>query len=194
MAKATVRQKSDAQSWRAWASGALILASSLALGGCTTYHQEVGGGFSDADLSTLGAGTGIPLQVDGSVGGVSGAKLAAAVSTAMPSALGASNIHYRPCEPYTECSGDHVVWTFGPTAARPASNYPAALHVNLDWFGTYHPGADHVSAKVALFQGGNVVASADGQVDAPQGADDPAFKAMIAEMSAAVMESPGWFD
>ena len=167
---------------------------SLALGGCAVQRAEVDQGFSGEALAAQGTGAGIPVQVDGAVGAVRGAPLATAVTGAMPTAVGGTTVHYAACEPYQECAGDHVVWTFGPPSASSSWNYPAALHFNPAWIGSYDPGAAHVTAKVALFQGTNVVATADGQVDAPNGPDDPAFRAMIAHMSHDIFSGPGLFD
>jgi len=166
----------------------------LGAAGCSVYHAEVDGGFSASALTALGAGTGIPLQVDGAVGSVRGAALATAVAGSMPTTVEGTPVRYAPCDPYTECAGDHVVWTFGPPAARPASVYPSELHVNVDWIGGYQPSPANITAKVALFHGGTVVSSAAGQVDAPNGTDDPAFRALIADMSRAVFSSPGLLD
>jgi hypothetical protein len=158
------------------------------LGGCATYHAAAGNGFSSAGLSDASAKSGIPFQVDGKVGGVQGEPLATAVGAAMPASM-----KYAACAPYTECPGDHLVWTFGPPDARPRSAYPAGLAYNLNWIGGYEPAPNNVTAKVALFQGGNVVASASGQTDAAS-PNDPAFQAMIAQMSSAVLSGPDIFD
>ncbi len=165
----------------------------LTLAGCSTYHSSAGGGFSTADLTAAGAGSGIPIQVDGKVGAVQGAPLAAAVSSAMPASVAGTAVHYAACEPYTECAGDHLVWTFGPPDARPASAYPPALGTNLNWFGDYRPAPNNVTVKVALFQGGNVVASASGQTKADT-PNDPAFQGLIAALSADVLSGPDVFD
>ena len=163
------------------------------LAGCATYHTHVGNGFSGETLAAASAKSGIPFQVDGKVGNVQGAALASAISTAMPASVDGNEMHYAACAPYTECPGDHLVWTFGPPDARPRSAYPANTAYNLNWIGSYEPAPSNVTAKVALIQGGNVVASASGQVDADN-PDDPAFKAMIAQMSDAVLSGPDWFD
>jgi hypothetical protein len=165
----------------------------LTLAGCSTYHSAVSGNFSAEELTSAGGGAGIPLQVDGSVGGVRGAPLATAVSSAMPAAVAGAPVRYTACEPYTECAGDHLVWTFGPPEARPASAYPPALGTNLNWFGDYEPSPTNVSVKVALFQGGTPVASVSGQTDAAS-PNDPAFQALIADMAAQVMSGPDAFD
>jgi hypothetical protein len=165
-----------------------VLALCLPLAGCATYHTQTGNDFSGARLAT-----GIPFQVDGKVGSVQGTPLAAAVGAAMPASVGGSEFRYAACDAYTECPGDHLVWTFGPPAARPRSAYPPAIAVNLNWIGNYEPSPNNVTAKVALFQGGNVVASAAGQVDASD-PSDPAFQAMIGQMSHAVLSGPDWFD
>ena len=162
--------------------------------GCAVERTEVGGGVSPPALAAQGAASGIPIQVDGKVGGSRGPALAAAVASAMPGEISGSNVHYAPCTPYEECPGDHVVWTFGPPSVRPASDYPPALHLNVDWFGDYRPSPDSITASVALFQDGNVVATAEGQVDAPGGAEDPAFRTMIGLMSRAIFSGSGWFD
>ena len=169
----------------------LVLALCLPLAGCATYHTQAGGGFSNAALT--GAKGGLPFQVDGKVGNVQGAPLATAVGAAMPAAVGGAEFHYAACDAYTECAGDHLVWTFGPPAARPRSAYPPAMAVNLNLVGGYEPSPNNVTAKVALFQGGNVVASAAGQVDA-RDPSDPAFQAMISQMSHAVLSGPDVFD
>jgi hypothetical protein len=172
----------------------LFLASLLLpLAGCSVYHAQAGGGFSDESLTAAGSASGIPFQVDGKVGGTQGAPLAAAVATAMPTSVGKATVHYTACEPYTECAGDHLVWTFGPPAARPAAAYPPAAAYNLHWFGGYEPAANNVTVKVALFQGGNVVASASGQTNADS-PNDPAFQSLIAEMSASVLSGPDVLD
>jgi hypothetical protein len=174
-----------------WAASGM---AALAMTGCSVYHTEVDGNFSGSALTSLGSGAGIPLQVDGVVNGSRGDALAAAVAGSMPTSVEGAPVRYAPCDPYTECAGDHVVWTFGPPAARPTSVYPSELHFNADWIGSYQPSPANVTAKVALFQGGTVVSSTSGQVDAPNGADDPAFRAMVAEMSQAIFSSPGWLD
>src|SRR5579859_1593467 len=131
------------------------LCLTLTAAGCSTYQSGVSGNFSSERLTTAGSGPGIALQVDGSVGGVRGAQLATAVASALPATVEGTAVHYAACEPYTECAGDHLVWTFGPPAARPASAYPPALGTNLNWFGSYEPSPTNVTVKVALFQGGN---------------------------------------
>ena len=161
--------------------------------GCSTYHSSTSGNFSGARLSEAANGPGIAFQVDGSVGGIRGAQLASAVSTAMPATVGATAVHYAACEPYTECAGDHLVWTFGPPTARPASAYPPALGTNFNWFGDYAPSPNNVTVKVALFQGGNPVASVSGQTDAAS-PTDPAFQQLIANMAGEVMSGPDAFD
>jgi hypothetical protein len=172
----------------------LLLASLLLpLAGCSTYHTTAGGGFSNASLTAAGSGSGIPFQVDGKVGNTQGAPLAAAVATAMPASVGGAAVHYAACEAYTECAGDHLVWTFGPPSARPVSAYPPAAAYNLHWFGNYEPAPNNVTVKVALFQGGNVVASTSGQTNADS-PNDPAFQSLIAEMSGAVLSGPDVFD
>jgi hypothetical protein len=165
----------------------------LALAGCSTYHSSVSGNFSNQQLTSAGSGAGIPFQVDGSVGGVRGAPLAAAVATAMPATVDGTVVHYAACDPYTECAGDHLVWTFGPPSARPISVHPPALGMNVNWFSNYEPLPTNVAVKVALFQGGNPVASISGQTEAAS-PDDPAFKALIADMAAQVMSGPDVFD
>jgi len=170
----------------------LLSAASLiiALAGCSSYHTQVTGGFSDSALAAHGA---LPIQVDGKVGGVQGAPLAAAVAAAMPSSVDGVKLQYAQCEAYTECAGDHLVWTFGPPEARPSSVHPPALSYNVNLIGPYEPAPNNVAVKVALFQGGHLVASASGQVDA-NNPDDPAFKSLIDEMSAQVLEGPDWLD
>jgi len=170
------------------ALGAVVLAAGLT--GCSVYNSQLDGGYSSAALT---AGGGLPVQVDGKVGGVQGAPLATAVTAAMPTSLGGAPLQYKPCEPYTECAGDHLVWTFGPPDARPASVHPPALSVNLTLFGAYRPEPNNVTVKVALFQSGHVVASASGQVDADN-PNDPEFKSLISAMSDEVLVGAGWFD
>ena len=168
----------------------------LPLAACSVYHDTVGGGFSSTGLTTAGTAGGIPFQVDGKVGTAQGAPLAAAVATAMPTSVAGATVHYTACQPYTECAGDHLVWTFGPPAARPASAYPPAAAYNVEWVGHYEPASNNVTVKVALFQGGNVVASASGQTDADS-PNDPAFQSLIAEMSETVLSGPDaadWID
>lgn len=173
---------------------AAIAACVAATTGCSVYHAEVDEGFSTAGLAAQSGGAGIPLQVDGAVGASRGAALAALVAADMPATVEGTAVRYAPCEPFTECAGDHVVWTFGPPAARPASDYPSELHVNIDWVGGYEPSPTQITALVAIFQGNNVVATASGQVDAPQGANDPAFREMIDDMSRTVFSAPGLLD
>ena len=165
----------------------------LTLAGCSTYHSAASGNFSTERLTSGGGGTGIRFQVDGSVAGVRGAALATAVAGAMPATVAGTAVHYAACEPYTECAGDHLVWTFGPPAARPSSAYPAALGTNLNWFGDYEPSPTNVSVKVALFQNGNPVASVSGQTDAAS-PNDPAFQSLIASMASQVMDGTDIFD
>jgi len=175
-------------------NGFLLLGTALLsviLGGCGVYQSQISGNFSRSALAAS-AGGGIPIQVDGNVGGIRGAPLATAVAAAMPPSLDGAPSRYAPCEPYSECPGDHVVWTFGPPSARPASVHPPALSINLHQFGPYRPSPNDVTAKAALFQGGTVVASVSGQVDA-SGPDDPAFQSLIGRMSRTIL-SPSWFD
>ncbi len=151
---------------------AIAIAGSLA--GCApVYHDEVFGSYSTSALTTAGAASGIPIQVDGKVGDAA--------------------VHYAPCAAYTECTGDHVVWTFGPPAARPASAYPSALATNIDWIGPYTPAPDNVAVKVAVIQHGTIVATAAGQVDADN-PDSAAFQDLIASMARRVMPADGWLD
>jgi hypothetical protein len=173
---------------------AIMLASlCLPLAGCSTYHSASSNGFSSARLSNAGGKDGLPFQVDGKVGDVQGAALASAVGSAMPASVGGTALHYTACEAYTECAGDHLVWTFGPPASRPRSAYPPELAVNYNIIGGYEPSATNVTAKVALIQGGNIVASVSGQVDAA-GPTDPAFQSMIEQMSQSVLSGPDLFD
>jgi hypothetical protein len=165
----------------------------LTLAGCSTYHSAVSGNFSAERLTSAGSGAGIPFQVDGSVGGVRGTPLATAVGGAMPATVAGASVHYSACQPYTECAGDHLVWTFGPPDARPASAFPPALGTNLNWFGDYEPSPTNVTVKVALFQDGTPVASVSGQTEAAS-PDDPAFQALVAKMAAEVMSGPDVFD
>jgi len=176
-------------------SMSLLAAAGLALtlAGCSTYHSSVSGSFSSERLTTAGSGPGIAFQVDGTVGGVRGAPLATAVASAMPAAVEGTAVHYTACEPYTECAGDHLVWTFGPPDARPASAYPPALGHNINWFNDYAPSPTNVSVKVALFQGGSPVASVSGQTEAAS-PNDPAFQQLIANMAQEVMSRPDFFD
>jgi hypothetical protein len=169
------------------------LSLALALAGCSTYHAADSGNFDSDRLTAGGTGPGIPFQVDGSVGGVRGAPLATAVAAAMPAKIDGKTVHYTACEPYTECAGDHLVWTFGPPAARPEMTHPPAIGTNLAIIGGYDPGPNNVTVKVALFQGGNPVASISGQTDAA-GPGDPAFQSLIADMAAEVTSGPDVFD
>jgi hypothetical protein len=151
----------------------------LAATGCApVYHTEIDGGFAQAPLTSP---KGAALQVDGVVGGIEGEPLAQAVAAAMPSDVGGASFQY------------HLVWTFGPPAARPASAYPPAISRNIDWIGDYRPAPNNITAKLAVFENGDVVATTAGQVDA-NGPDDPAFKALIAAMTRAVLSRAGWFD
>lgn len=172
---------------------AAMIAAAISLGGCSVYQSDVDFSFSEASLTGAGTGAGIPIQVDGKVGDVQGAPLAAAVTAAMPKSIGETAVHYAPCAPYTECAGDHIVWTFGPPAARPVTAYPPALATNIDWIGPYRPSPNNVTVKVAVIQRGRVVASASGQVDASN-PNDPAFQALIEEMSENALCAPGWLD
>ena len=165
----------------------------LPLAACSAYHRQTSWGFSGDSLTSAGAGPGIAFQVDGKVGDTQGAPLATAVATAMPATVGGAAVHYAACAPYTECAGDHLVFTFGPPDARPTSAYPPAMGYNLNWFGNYEPAANNVTVKVALFQGGNVVASASGQTEAGS-PNDPAFQSLIAQLSETVMSGPDAFD
>ncbi len=169
---------------------AACAAGLLAMTGCASvYHVENDEAFSSAPLT---AGTPVPLQVDGVVGGMQGEPLAQAVAAAMPP-VGGPNVQYAPCEAYTECPGDHLVWTFGPPAWRPASAYPPAISRNIDWIGNYRPAPNNIAAKLALFENGQVVGSASGQVDADS-PSDPAFQAMVASMTRQVLSGPGFLD
>jgi hypothetical protein len=162
----------------------------IGLAGCSSYYNQTGGGFSSASLTAHGA---LPIQIDGKVGSVRGAPLAQAVAAAMPPAIDGVKLDYAPCKPYTECAGDHLVWTFGPPEARPASVHPPALSYNINLIGTYQPEPNNVAVKVVLIQGGHIVASAAGQVDADN-PDDPGFKALIGDLSEQVLEGPDWLD
>jgi hypothetical protein len=166
-------------------------ALALALSACSTYYTQTTGSFSDAALAAQTKG--VAVQVDGSVGGVRGAVLEKAIAAAMPTAVSGKAFQYALCEPYTECAGDHLVWTFGPAEWRPASAHPAALATNVNWFGDYRPATNNVAVKLALFQGGTVVASTSGQVDA-NGPDDLAFQSLIATMTHEVLSGPDWLD
>jgi hypothetical protein len=64
---------------------------------------------------------------------------------------------------------------------------------NLNWIGGYEPAANNVAVKVALFQGGNVVASVSGQTEADS-PTDPAFQSLIANMAATVLSGPDILD
>jgi hypothetical protein len=172
---------------------ACAFAMTAMLTGCGVYHADADEGLSEDSLTRAGTAEGVALQVDGAVGGVRGAALAQAVAGAMSKQVGDATIRYAPCPAFTECAGDHIVWTFGSPAARPASAYPPALATNIDWIGPYAPDSDNVTVKVALIQGGDVVASASGQVDAAS-PDDPAFRDLIKAMSRRVLSGPGWFD
>ncbi len=166
-----------------------VIAAAFGLTACTgTYHAETDGGFSSAALASSQP---LPIQVDGVVGGVRGDPLAQSVAAAMPADMNGTALTYAPCAAYTECPGDHLVWTFGPPAARPRSAYPPEFTANLNWFGDYQPAPNNVTVKAALFQNGNVVSSVSGQVDADN-PDDPAFKALIASMSSTVLTPAGW--
>jgi hypothetical protein len=164
----------------------------LAMTGCSgsVYHVESYGGFSNAALEAQSRTEGLQIQVDGSVGAVRGAPLAAAVATAMPTSVNGAPIRYAPCEAFSECPGDHLVWIFGPPAARPASAYPPAIAMNINWVGTYRPDPNNVTIKAALFQNGEVVSTAAGQVDA-SAPGDPAFQATIRRMATDVLSGPG---
>jgi len=164
----------------------------LAMTGCSSkvYHAESYGGFSSAALVDQSNAGGLQIQVDGSVGTLRGAPLAAAVESAMPVSLNGAPIRYAACEAHSECPGDHLVWTFGPPAARPASAYPPWAAMNINWVGTYRPDPNNVTIKAALFQNGEVVSTAAGQVDA-SAPDDPAFQATIARMAHDVLSGPG---
>jgi hypothetical protein len=163
---------------------------SVALAGCSVYNSHTGGGFSG---SALTATSGLPIQVDGKVGGVQGAPLATAVVASMPASIDGTQLHYKACDAYTECAGDHLVWTFGPPDWRPASVHPAALSVNFNLFGSYRPAPNNVAVKVTLIQGGHIVASASGQVDADN-PNDPAFRSLISDMSDEVLSGPDVLD
>ena len=176
-------------------SGQLRFAVGLAfaLGGCSTYHSASTEGYSGERLTQMGAGNGIALQVDGQVGGIRGAPLAAAVAAAMPTTVENTTVRYAPCEPYGECAGDHVVWTFGPPPARSSWSYPPALSLNVDWIGDGYPSKTKIAAEATLFQNGNPVATVSGQVSADN-PNDPAFQSMIGEMSRSILTAPGWFE
>jgi hypothetical protein len=168
--------------------GGVCLVAGLA--GCSPYYTQVGGGFSGAALTAHGA---LPIQIDGKVGSAEGAPLAQAVAAAMPASVDGVKLEYAPCKPDTECPGDHLVWTFGPPEARPASVHPAALSYNVNLIGSYQPEPNNVAVKVMLIQGGHIVASASGQVDADN-PDDPNFKSLIGDLSGQVLEGPDWLD
>lgn len=169
-----------------------LAALCLPLSGCSTYHPAAGGGFSGASLTSAGTAAGIQIQVDGKVGGMQGAPLAAAIAAAMPATVDGTAVHYVACEAYTECPGDHLVFTFGPPAARPTTAYPPAMAVNFNLLG-YRPAPNNVTVKLALFQGGNVVSSIAGQTEADS-PNDPAFQSLIGQMSRSVLSGPDWFD
>jgi hypothetical protein len=164
----------------------------LPLAGCATYHKAASNNFSGARLTDAGTAGGIQIQVDGKVGGVQGDALAAAVTAAMPATVGGAPVKYVACAQYTECPGDHLVFTFGPQAARPTTAYPPALATNFNLLG-YHPAQDNVTVKAALFQGGEVVSSISGQTDA-SGPGDPAFQALVSGMAGSVLSGPDIFD
>jgi hypothetical protein len=176
---------------RTYATALGFGALALALSACNTYYTQTSRGFSDAALAAQAKG--VPVQVDGSVGGVRGAALEKVVAAAMPTTVGDKALQYALCEPYTECAGDHLVWTFGPAEWRPVSAHPPALATNVSWFGDHRPADNNVAVKLALFQGGTVVASTSGQVDA-NGPDDPAFQSLIARMTHEVLSGPDWMD
>ncbi len=165
----------------------------FALSGCSSYHSAGTNGYSDAGLTAVGGTSGIPLQVDGQVGGLRGAPLTAIVAAAMPTTVDGAAVHYAPCEDYSECAGDHVVWTFGPPPARSNWSYPPALSVNVNWIGNPYPSKDKIAAEATLFQNGEPVSTVSGQVTA-EGPNDPAFQSMISEMSGRLLTGPGWFD
>jgi hypothetical protein len=169
-----------------------LAALCLPLAGCATYHKAAGNNFSGARLTEAGTAGGIQIQVDGKVGGVQGDALAAAVTAAMPATVGGTPVKYVACAQYTECPGDHLVFTFGPPAARPSSAYPPALATNFNLLG-YNPGPDNVTVKAALFQGGEVVSSIAGQTDAT-GPSDPAFLSLVGGMAGSVLSGPDIFD
>jgi hypothetical protein len=63
-----------------------LIAIAIASGGCASvYHTEISDGFSAKPLTPAG---GLPLQVNGVVGGQRGAPLAQAVADAMPASVG----------------------------------------------------------------------------------------------------------
>jgi hypothetical protein len=169
-----------------------IAAFCLPLAGCSTYHEAAGNGFSAKDLTDAGAAAGIQIQVDGRVGNMQGAPLAAAIIAAMPTTLNGTAVHYVACEASTECPGDHLVFTFGPPAARPKTAYPPAVAVNFNLMG-YEPAPNNVAAKLAFFQGDNVVSSVAGQTNADS-PSDPAFQSLIGDMSHSVLSGPDFFD
>jgi hypothetical protein len=175
------------------ADPAAPIALAALLGGCSVYQTDVDYSFSEASLTTAGTGAGIPVQVDGKVGEVQGTPLETAVTAAMPKTVAETAVHYAPCAAYTECPGDHIVWTFGPPTARPVTVHPPALATNVDWIGPYHPSPLNVTVKVDVIQRGRMVASTSGQVDAAN-PNDPAFQELIAAMSAEVLSAPGWVD
>ncbi|MDB5392966.1 MAG: hypothetical protein JWM91_472 [Rhodospirillales bacterium] len=169
-----------------------LAALCLPLAGCATYHSAASNSFSSKRLADAGTGGGIQIQVDGKVGGMQGAPLAAAIAAAMPATVDGTPVHYVACDPYTECPGDHLVFTFGPPAARPTTVYPPALAVNFNLLG-YHPAPNNVTAKLALFQGGNAVTSIAGQTNADS-PSDPAFQSLIGNMSSSVLSGPDVVD
>lgn len=164
----------------------------LPLAGCTTYHEAASNNFSEKALTDAGSAAGIQIQVDGKVAGVQGDALAKAVAAAMPATVGGKPVHYVACEQYTECPGDHLVFTFEAPAARPRAAYPPALPINYAMFG-YSPGPNNVAAKLALFQGGNPVSSVSAQTDAVS-PSDPNFQSMIGQMAGSVLSGPDAFD
>jgi hypothetical protein len=170
-----------------------VMSMALAVAGCSSYHSAGTNAYSAAGLTEVGAAGGIPLQVDGQVGGIRGAPLTAVVAAAMPATVDGAKVHYAPCEDYSECAGDHVVWTFGPPPARSNWSYPPALSVNVNWIGNPYPSKDKIAAEATLFQNGEPVSTVSGQVTA-DGANDPAFQSMISEMSGRLLTGPGWFD
>jgi hypothetical protein len=164
----------------------------LPLAACGTYHAAASNNFSAKKLTDAGSAAGIQIQVDGRVGAIQGAELAKAVAAAMPATIAGKPVHYVTCEEYTECVGDHLVFTFGAPAARPITAYPPAMAVNFNLIG-YKPAPNNVSVKLALFQDGNPVSSIAGQTDADS-PSDPAFQSLIAQMSGTVISGPDIFD
>ena len=171
---------------------AVAAALSLQMAGCATFHPAAGNGFSGKKLADAGAAAGIPVQIDGKVGGIQGAALATAVTAALPATVAGNTVHYVACEPYAECPGDHLVFTFGPPAARPTNAYPLSLATNVNLLG-YSPSPNTVTAKLALFQGGTVVASISGQT-AADSPNDPVFQSLVTSMSNSVLSGPDIFD